>query len=201
MTERQIKSIQTKILRIKKALADDKRRWGGQYHDGRGLRYLPPEQYLRLQDYSGAQRYFNWFHKNFPDDSGYPDFLFEWTITLFYSRKIKEAENKAIQTHFSNQHYFDKFFNKPIIRLDKRHHSHWDYPEMTENFAYSSTQEHLAEFTNWLEQFVKSDKFTTSVIKYNKLEEQLSNESDVQCRSIIIEQMHKIKYSSISSLA
>lgn len=195
LTERQIKSIQTKIQRIKKALADDKKRWGGQYNDSRGLRYLPPEQYLKLQDYSGAQRYFNWFHKNFPDDSGYPDFLFEWTITLFYCKKIKEAENKAIQTHFSNQYYLDKYFNKQIVRLDKRHHSNWEYPEMTENFAYSATQEHLVDVTNWLEQFVTSDKFTTAVTQYNELEEQLSKESDVSRRSKIIEQIHTIKYS------
>ncbi|GHT58970.1 hypothetical protein AGMMS50239_04590 [Bacteroidia bacterium] len=195
LTERQIKSIQAKIQRIKKALADDKKHWGGQYHDGRGLRYLPPEQYLKLQDYSGAQRYFNWFHKNFPDDSGYPDFLFEWTITLFYCGKLKEAEKKAITTHLSNQYYFDKYFNKPIVRLEKRHYSNLEYQEMAESFAYTSTQEHLAEFTKWLEQFVKSDKFTTIVTQYNELEEQLSKESDVPRRSKMINQMHKIKYS------
>jgi len=103
MTDRQIKSVQTKIDKIKKALAADKRRWGGQYDDSRGLRYLPPELYLKIQDYSGALKYFNWFNKNFPDDCGYPDFMFEWTITLFYNSKLKDAEKKLMK-RFSPTH-------------------------------------------------------------------------------------------------
>lgn len=90
MTPKQKERIQLKIAKIKKELAADKKRWGGYYDDSRGLRYLPPELYLKIQDYSGALRYFNWFHKNFPDDSGYPVFLFEWAITRFKKgRKCK----------------------------------------------------------------------------------------------------------------
>ncbi len=194
LTERQIKSIQTKIQRIKKALADDKKRWG-QYDDSRGLRYLPPELYLKLQDYSGAKRYFNWFCKNFPDDSGYPDFLFEWTITLFYCRKMKEAEKKAITTYFSNRYYFDKYFGKPVLKIAREHKSNWEEPDMAESFAYSSTQEKLAEFTKWLEQFIASEKFTAVVNQYNELEKQLDKEHSVLRRSEVIEKMHRIKYS------
>lgn len=83
MTLKQREQVAIKIAKIKKALAADKKRWGGFYDDSRGLRYLVPELSLKIQDYSGAQRYFNWFNKNFPEDSGYPVFLFEWAITLF----------------------------------------------------------------------------------------------------------------------
>ena len=64
-----------------RALAADKRQWGC-YDDSTGPRYLPPALYLKQQDFKGAMRYFNWFHKNFDDDAGYPTFLLEWTITL-----------------------------------------------------------------------------------------------------------------------
>ena len=99
MTPKQRERIQIKIAKIKKELAADKKRWGGFYDDSRGLRYLPPELYLKIQDYSGAQRYFNWFSKNFPEDSGYPVFLFEWAITLFKTGKIKNAEDKILETY------------------------------------------------------------------------------------------------------
>jgi hypothetical protein len=48
--------------------------------------------YVQLGDYAGGLRYTRWFDKNFPDDIGYPDFLFEWTIILFRNAKLKEAE-------------------------------------------------------------------------------------------------------------
>jgi hypothetical protein len=169
MTDRQIKSVRTKIDKIKKALSADKRRWGGQHHDGRGLRYLLPEQYLKLHDYSGALKYFNWFNKNFPDDSGYPDFLFEWTITLFYCGKLIEAEKKAFATYFCNAYYFDKFFNKRIIRIDTWHSSNWEHPEMTEGFIYSTSQTELADFSAWLQTFIRSDNFTQTIKHYNEL--------------------------------
>jgi hypothetical protein len=51
-----------------------------------------------LQDYKEAMRYFNWFHKNLDDDSGYPTFLFEWTLKLFKNGKLNEAEKKALET-------------------------------------------------------------------------------------------------------
>ncbi|WP_241910479.1 hypothetical protein [Pseudotamlana carrageenivorans] len=89
MTPKQVERIQNKIKKIKKELAADKKHWGGYYHDGRGLRYLPPALYLKINDYTGALRYFNWFNKNFPEDSCYPIFMFEWTMTLFKRKKLK----------------------------------------------------------------------------------------------------------------
>ena len=192
MTDRQIKSVRTKIDRIKKALAADKRQWGGQHHDGRGLRYLPPQHYLKLQDYSGALKYFNWFHKNFPDDSGYPDFLFEWTITLFYCGKLADAEKKAFGTYFGNPYYFDKYFNKPITRLDKWHGSNWEHPEMTEGFAYSSSQTQFSEFSHWLEQFINSDNFKQTVKVYNEIERQLKNEPTGPKRTELVRRLYLI---------
>ncbi|MFM8349131.1 MAG: hypothetical protein ACKOAR_13905 [Bacteroidota bacterium] len=52
MTSRQINSLRKKIDQIKKALAADKKRGGGYYDDSRGLRYMPPGLFLRLQDYA-----------------------------------------------------------------------------------------------------------------------------------------------------
>ena len=94
MTEKQAEKIQLKIKKIEAELAADKRRWGGFYDDSRGVRYLPTELYVKLQDWNGGLRYMRWFEKNFPDDIGFPDFLFEWTIILFKKGKLKEAEKK-----------------------------------------------------------------------------------------------------------
>lgn len=62
-----------------------------------------------MQDYSGALRYFNWFNRIFPEDSGFPVFLFEWAISLFKKGKIENAEDKIIETDQADGEISDGF--------------------------------------------------------------------------------------------
>jgi len=158
MTPKQIERIQKKIKAIRKAIYDEKRLWGG-YHDGRGLRYLPPQYYLKIPDYKGGLTYFRWFNKNFPDDGGGSEFLFEWTIILFKNGKLKDAESKAILSYFSNEYLFDKFFERPIIPL--KHHKDSDFYKIgfAEYLTYSHNQSELHDFATWLADFEKSERF------------------------------------------
>ncbi|MDQ0477280.1 tol-pal system YbgF family protein [Chryseobacterium sp. MDT2-18] len=156
MTPKQIERIQFKIAKIRKELAADKKRWGGYYDDSRGLRYLPPELYLRIQDYSGALRYFNWFSKNFPDDSGYPVFLFEWAITLFKKDRIKEAKAKIIQIDLVNTWIVPAFLEAENSRPPTKVFSNWQMPDVAEDMGYSKHDAELADFAEWLSDFVSS---------------------------------------------
>ena len=154
---------------------------------------MPPEQYLKIQDYSGALKYFNWFHKTFPDDTGYPDFLFEWTITLFYCDKIRDAEKKAFQTHFRNTYYFDKFFDKEIIPLDKWEGSNWEHAEMTRDLIYSCKQPALVDFSNWLQAFINSDHFMQTSKTYIDLNRQLKDAPVGQKRTELIRRLSLVE--------
>jgi hypothetical protein len=193
MTERQINSVKNKIVRIKKALAADKREWGGEYHDGRGLRYLPPQHYIKIKDYKGALRYFNWFHKNFSDDSGYPDFLFEWTIVLFFNNQLQAAEKKAFATFFANTYYFDRFFNKPIIPISKGELRNWESADMTKTFAYSCSQPELNTFADWLLLFINSHNFKVISQQFINISLQLENEPTGEKRSELVRRFYLFK--------
>jgi hypothetical protein len=159
MTPKQAERIQAKITKIKKELAADKRRWGGFYDDSRGLRYLPPALYIRMEDYSGAKRYFNWFAKNFPDDMGYPIFLFEWTITLFKTRKKAQAEQKALETYRANTYLLNAFLQRPPHGRNIRKWSNWASQKLATDHHYSKEDKKLADFAEWLEAFMDSEKF------------------------------------------
>ncbi len=87
---------------------------------------MPPKYYLEIGDYAGGLAYLKWFDKNFPDDSGFPFFLFEWTIILFKNGQIKAAEKKALETFISNIYLLDKFFAKEFMELDIEEHSNWE---------------------------------------------------------------------------
>jgi len=189
MTPKQEERVRTKISRIKAALAQDKKHWGGYYHDGRGLRYLPLKYYIQLSDYTGGLRYLNWFKKNFSDDAGLPEFLFEWTIILFMTGRRKEAGLKAFQTFCSNTYLFDKFFGRPIIPIDKWEGSNVEIAEyVISHFEYSHEQAELKDFSVWLMQFTESDKFILPSNKYIDIHKRLLIEHDYEIRHDLVEQ-------------
>lgn len=194
MTEKQQERIKAKIKKIKAALAADKKRWGGYYDDSRGLRYAPPHIYIQLGDFSGGLKYLNWFTKNFPDDSCYPAFLFEWTFILFKTGRLKEAERKAFQTFCSNTYLFDKFFNKPIIPIDK-----WEGSNLEEaafinsTFGYIHSQDNMTDFSEWLDNFIKSEKFIQQSNQLIEINIRLKNENDREVRWNLIQLAQQIE--------
>jgi hypothetical protein len=194
MTEKQIERVKIKIDKYKKALAADKRHWGGEYHDGQGIRYIIPEQYIKIKDYKGGLRYFNWFKKTFPDDIGYPIFLFEWTFVLFQNGKLQDAEKKAHATFFSNTYMFDKFLGKEPLQLDKNESSNWESESLLQYFHYSSKDIAFEAFANWLETVLQSRLFLDKANEFIELERQLKNESVGKRRTEIVGRISKIKY-------
>jgi len=194
MTAKQIERVKIKIDKYKKALAADKKYWGGFYHDGQGIRYLIPEQYLKIKDYNGALRYFNWFDKNFEDDSGYPIFLFEWTFTLFKCGKLVEAEKKAHRTFFSNTYLFDKFLDREPLQLDKNESSSWEFESLVQQFTYTNKDAEFIEFGEWIEAVLQSRTFLDKANEFIELERQLKDEPTGKRRSEIVNRLSKIRY-------
>lgn len=191
MTPKQVEKIRIKISKIKKELAADKRRWGG-YDDSRGLRYIPPGLFIRLQDYKGALTYFKWFNKNFPDDCGFPLFLFEWALTLFKAGDLKNAEMKALNTFFSNPYLFDKFLGKAFLKLDLNIGFNNDPAELTKYFEYSKDQPDLHDFAVWLNEFLTSDRFNKISNEYFDIERKLRTEPTGPKRTELVERMYGI---------
>lgn len=192
MTQKQIEKANKKIADIKRTLATEKRKFGC-YDDSRGLRYLPTKYFIQLGDFAGGLSYLKWFGKNFPDDSGFPEFLFEWTIILFKCDKIKEAEQKAFQTFCSNPYWFDKYFGRPITQLDMWHSSNLSKPEYTEALEYSSEQPEFADFTAWLDSLISTDDFSNRSNKYVDIYRRLKTETDKEMRHYLVRQAFQLE--------
>ena len=168
MTAKQTERLRKKIADVKRALAADKRKHGT-YDDSRGLRYLPLQYFVALGDYPGALSYLKWFTRNFEDDMGFPDFLFECTIVLFKSGKMKEAEQKAFDSFCSNSYLFDKFFDSRIIPLAKWEGSNLAAPSFVAAFHYSHHQPGLSDFSVWLQGLISSEDFVERCRQYTDL--------------------------------
>jgi hypothetical protein len=194
MTEKQIERIKLKIAKYKKALANDKKMWGGEYHDGQGIRYIVTAEYVKLKDYNSGLKYLKWFNKNFPDDIGYPIFLFESTIILFKCGKLKDAEIKAHKTFFSNTYLFDKFLGKEILFLDKNESSNWEMESLLNNFKYSKTNEEFTDFSFWIESILNSRLLLDKANEFIEIERKLKTEPVGQIRTKLVNRLSEIKW-------
>jgi len=189
MTPLQIERIQKTIAKIKRELAADKKRHGGYYDDSRGLRYLPPALYLKLQDYKGAMRYFRWFAKNFDDDSGYPTFLFEWSITLYKNGRLSDAESLVLLTFFSNTYLIDWFLGKEKRASDIKEQSNWQSVDLLEDFPYNHRDTTLSDFSDWLTLFLLSETFAKYSHEFLKIKQKLTDEPAGITRSEMVDSL------------
>jgi len=191
MTPRQIENTRKKIADVKRMLAAEKRKFGG-YDDSGGARYLPLRWYVQLEDYRGGLAYARWFAKTFPDDIGYPDFLFEWLLILFKTGKLKEVEKKAFQVFCSNTYLFDRFFGWPVIQVNKWEGSNLESPAYVQVFHYFHLQRGFLEFSAWLTKYVQSEKFILLSGKYIDIHKRLLEERDTEARRNLISQAREL---------
>jgi hypothetical protein len=196
MTPNQKEKLKKKIAEIKRILAAEKRRFGC-YDDSRGLRYIPAGYFVRLGDYAGGLAYLKWFEKNFPDDGGFPEFLFESAILFFKTGRRKEAGKAVFRTFCSNPYWIDRFFDRQLIPLDIWHSSNLTTLEYTEALAYSSKDPELADFSAWLREVILTDDYTHLSSKYIAIYGKLKTETDKEMRRMLIQEVIQLERTCI----
>ena len=194
MTPKQIERLKKKIADIKRVLAGEKRKFGC-YDDSRGLRYLPTGYFIRLGDYAGGLEYLKWFNKNFPDDGGFPEFIFESAIILFKTGKMKEAAHDAFRTFCANPYWIDHFFGWPLLPLDIWHSSNTTTIEYTQALAYSSLQADFGDFTEWLSDLMLTEDFIRPRNRYVEIYHQLKTETNKDIRRSLVEEAFQLEQS------
>ncbi|MBZ9787737.1 hypothetical protein LB456_09735 [Psychroflexus sp. CAK57W] len=192
MTPKQEERLRKKIAKIRKELAADKKRWGGFHDDSRGVRYLPPELFVKLKDYKGGLRYLRWFDRTFPDDMGHPFFLFDWTLILFKTGNLKEAEKKAFKTFSSNKYIFDKFLGKELMSLDLGENSGWEKEMVIKHFNYSRNHTEFKDFAEWLENLQTSEKFKKLTDELIEIDRKLITEPVGKTRTKLVNRRYKL---------
>ncbi|MCC5912762.1 MAG: hypothetical protein JJU46_00175 [Balneolaceae bacterium] len=192
MTDKQKERVRKKIAMIRKELAADKKRWGGFHDDSRGLRYMPPELFIKLRDYKGGLRYLRWFDRTFSDDIGYPLFLFEWTLILFKTGNLKEAEVKAYQTFHANSYFLHKFLGIDVEGLFEIKSTHRNSRELADDMIYSKDDPEFAEFRVWLDSLLKSEKFNKFASELTNIDKKLETEPVGEKRSALVNRRSKL---------
>ena len=188
MTEKQIERIRVKITRVKRALAEDKKRWGGYYDDSAGYRYVVPGLYLKIRDYKGAMNTFRWFAKHFPDDVCYGEFLLEWALTLFKVGKLKEAERKVVAAWVSGTWVWNTFFGRRVTAEDGALDDVERDWQARQVLGYSATEKDWADFAAWVEALLSAESFLQFSAAYLNVQQRIKEEPDITKRNLLREE-------------
>ena len=189
MTPKQAARLRQQIADIRRALATEKRKLGG-YDDSRGLRYFPARYYVQLGDFKGGLTYLRWFHRNFSDDAGFADFLFEWTIISFQNGKLKEATQKAMETHCADIHLLDAFLGRPSSPIEPWEDAPLAADAYAPYFKALGRQSSLTDFAEWLAALTATEEFLASASRFIDLNRQLHGEADSEKRRYLVRQLY-----------
>jgi hypothetical protein len=189
MTPKQAERLRQKITDIRRVLAAEKRKFGC-YDDSRGLRYSPLKYYVQLGDFKGGLTYLRWFHRNFPDDAGFPDFLFEWTLILFRNGRLQDATQKALATYRADTHILDRFLGRPVPHAEPWEDAPLDAASYAAYFDSLGGQAALADFGEWLGALTLTEAFLTDASRFIDLHRQLHGEADPERRRYLVRQLY-----------
>lgn len=192
MTPKQAERLRQKITAIRRALAAEKKKFGA-FDDSRVMRYFPARYYVQLGDFKGGLTYLRWFQKNFPDDAGFPDFLFEWTLILFQSHKLRDAARKAMETYRADIHLLDAFLGRPGTPVEPWEQVALDAEAYASYFATLGEQADLTAFTEWLSMLTLSEAFLANSSQFLDLHRQLHGETNPARRHFLVQQLYPVR--------
>jgi hypothetical protein len=187
-----------KIKSMRAQLSNEKRIYGG-YDDSRGVRYLVLAECIKIADYKTGLNYIRWFNKNFPDDIGYPIFLFEQTIVLFKAGKLIEAESTMLRTYFGNTYLFDQFLiGNQEDDMDRMQWNDWEGVQILDDFPYTALDPELTDFTEWLQKSLRKPLIANKMSDFIEILRRLIDEDDAETRDFLKGWMREMKKSHLN---
>ena len=190
MTPRQIEKIKKQIKSERAFLSAEKRKFGG-YFDNRGRRYIIAELYTEIKDYKGVLRYYNWFNKEFPDDTGFPELHLSWIIAAIKENKLQIANKHLVQLEAINSYLIPKILGIKQLEIQKwggTDLSTIDYAtHITENSKHWLDQEIL----NYLEEITSKKEYKTFKKDVIECDLELNSEDKINKRKKILEKRKK----------
>ena len=191
-----IAKVKNKIAQHKNALATEKRKFGF-YHDGAGRRYVIGPLYVSIGDIKGALKYYAWFEKNFPDDTGEPFQYLAWTLALYRSGDLDAARKKLIETMFQNLYIIPCLVGVALPPTDIDFTTNWEYPDY--HFPKGHQEIWNAEAVNWARAVYQSPLIQDALAKEIELRRKLKNERPGPERIRLLKEIRQLEDTMIRS--
>lgn len=184
------KRFRARATRLKRALASEKRRYGG-IDDSGGKRYRIGPLFALAGDLKDALAHYKWFEKECPDDVGEPVHYLWWALTLYRAGDLENANRKLLETLVRNLYLLPALAGSPISRQDMWHGSNWSEPEYLSQVSPEFLPQLSESERSWIGQKLESALFRRVKNEYVSTHHALLTEGNVERRSAILRRWDK----------
>lgn len=122
------KKYRDRATRLKRALAAEKRRYGG-IDDGYGKRYLIGPLYALAGDFDLALAHYDWYEKECSDDVGEPVHYLWWALSLYRTGGLEKANARLLETMVQNVYLLPALLGFATVTHDMWHSSNREQPD------------------------------------------------------------------------
>ena len=165
-------------------------------NDGSGTRYLLGHLYLLLGDIPGVIKSFEWFAREFNDDSGESFHTLCWALALYRSGNMAGAAKKLRDTMLSNMYMLPYLFGIEQPQLDIWHSTNLerkDYVEQAPPELYKLWDE---QALRWAQGLYKSDDFRCARERTIEIFRRLKSEPQGTTRLQLVKELSVIRGSN-----
>jgi tetratricopeptide (TPR) repeat protein len=180
------KKIRERAMRYKRSLLKEQREHG-YINDGAGKRYLIGPLFYLSGDLQKATEYFEWYEKEFYDDSGEPLHYIYWTLALLKNGEEKKAETKFSEALIQNIYLLPKLVGLDIGSPDIWHGSNWAQPEYILELQKEMLPQLTEDENNWIRKKIQSLEVRRIIKEYIATYKALKNQKDIKKRSVILD--------------
>lgn len=166
--------LRSRLRRYERELAKEKKDLG-YYNDGGGKRYAIGPLYMLLGDDAGALAAFEWFEREFDDDSGMPEHLLCWSLALHRASDEAGAARKLRQTMLSNLYLLPHLFGEPIAELAIWYGASWNEPSHVDDIDPTYLALWSDKETAWAKRLYESQGFRSVRERFIDIERQLNS--------------------------
>lgn len=192
MAQTEQQKIRSRLRSYERKLRQEKEKFGW-YSDGAGKRYQIGPHYMLLGDNDGAVSAFEWFEREFDDDSGMPDHLLCWSLALLRAGNEVGAAKKLRQAMFSNLYLVPHLLGSPIAELDIWHGSSDAEPEFVEHIHPPYLALWTEEEKAWAAGLYESPGFQSARDRYIEISRLLGHTRPGPERTRLVNEMHELE--------
>jgi hypothetical protein len=156
--------------------------------DGTGLRYRIGPDYVIANEPYNAEKYFEWFCREFPDDAGEPVHLLYRAIERFNRGDIQAASRNLKDAMLNNLYLLPRLLGEPLAKLDMWHGGNWHEPEYLDEVAEYLVPPTRAQ-REWIRARCETASFRELRAEYIRVYKVLLAERDIAKRGKVLDKL------------
>jgi hypothetical protein len=185
------KKLKAMISRYKSALNKEKKTYGN-IDDGSGKRYVLFWLYFVLDDLEKSREYFEWYKKEFSDDTGDPIQKLCWALSLHRMKNDNEAKFMLADLMLSNLYLIPKIIGIDVQKYDIWHSSSLGDIDYVEEIPGEVRERIKESEIQWMKELYQSFEFRRIRERYVEISKQLQHTKEIEKRRKLLNESYAL---------